>query len=77
MIRRSIVPALVVAASLAASQALAQTGPVADMTVDVEGKLSRFALLLIPVGLIGVLMLFEPWNWPKKLAQWKKRRDSK
>ena len=77
MIRSSIVTALVVAASLAASQALAQTGPVADMTVDVDGKLNRFALILIPVVLIGVLMLFEPWKWPKKLAEWKKRRDFK
>lgn len=67
--------AVAIAASLAASSAVAQTGPTAEANIDVNGSLNIMALIAIPVVALIVLALFEPWSWFGKGRR--SRRDKK
>ena len=62
--------------------ALAQTGSTKDIdaAVDVNTTMNGFGFVLIPLFALIVLALFEPWTWPRKLAErnkMKKKRDKK
>jgi hypothetical protein len=56
-----------------ASQAFAQTGPVREANIDVNGSLSVVALIVLPVLVAIVLALFEPWKWVGRKRRIEKR----
>lgn len=65
-----------------ASQAFAQTGPVREANINVNGSLSMVAIIVLPVLLAIVLALFEPWKWvgrkqkiEKRIRRRKRRSD--
>lgn len=65
-----------------AGVASAQTGPTKDAAdvVDVGGTMNSMALVAIPLLALVVLALFEPWKWPGKIGEArrrKKKRDQK
>lgn len=64
-----------------ASEAVAQTGPVREANIDVDGTMTVVAMVLLPVLAAIVLALFEPWKWfgrnrkVEKRPRRRRRRD--